>query len=82
MSASAPVNPGEVVAPEDHDTWRDCVIMLEPGEEVVPEVHNTGRDGVVAPEEDHDTLHDGVSLYCPFRTQLATLFKNGAARYR
>ena len=58
------VTPGEVVAPEDHDTRRKDVVALETGDGVAPEVHNTRRDDVamleegedVAPE-DRDTRH-------------------------
>ncbi|XBI97093.1 hypothetical protein VPH35_033289 [Triticum aestivum] len=68
VSPSAPVNPGDVVAPEDHDTRRDGVVMpVKPGEFVAPEDHNARRDGVVmlaageevAPEV-HGTMRDGV----------------------
>ncbi|KAE8766974.1 Ribosomal protein-like [Hordeum vulgare] len=46
VSAPTSVHPGEVVAPEIHDTRRDGVVTQE-GEDMAPEDHDTGRDGVV-----------------------------------
>lgn len=68
VSASAPLNPGDVVAPEDHDIRRDGVVMpVKPGGVMGPEVHDTRRDGMVMLEageevalEVHDTMRYGV----------------------
>src|ERR1043165_1796876 len=48
------VTPGEVVAPQDHDTRRKDVVALETGDGVAPKVHNTMCDDVARLEEGKD----------------------------